>query len=530
MSKLAKYLNQHIVGNVFDSATIRDAYATDRSIMEVTPRLVALPDTVDDVKKLVFFSNQLALRGFELPITVRGTGLDKTGAALGSGLIISTAHLNHIEEVDVRGRLVRAQPGVTLGALNTALRLLGLELPIDADPRLTLGGLISNCLNDDTSDRYGGIFHFVERAEIVQSNGDLAQLMFYSARQVEQKIASNSFEGNIYRRLEELCDQAGDTITDRSTRPFDAAGYANITRVREGRGTNLLPLIFAAQGTLGIITDIILRVEALAPAPQRLAAVLHDTKAMLRFANFMRDLDPASIKLYDLRIIRAAAAAGKQPALLSHRELGDGWLVLVNFRDARRRAHKKILHAINLLPVGAVMIEESPENTSEFQEFESAMLSFLNDDLDGERAPVIDDVYLPSYKLPEFLDGLALIEQTMELSLPIFGSFATSNYHVRPDFDLTSPSGRRQAVSFLTQYSKLVASCDGSLTGGTPEGRIKALPTAPAFSDAERELYQAIKDIFDPNHILNPGVKLGADLKATLRSIREQPHPGIMLP
>ena len=93
MSELAKYLNRHIVGNVFGKTSIREAYATDRSILHETPRVVALPENLDDVRKLVRFSNQLASKGFRLPVTVRGTGLDKTGAAIGDGLLISLKNL-----------------------------------------------------------------------------------------------------------------------------------------------------------------------------------------------------------------------------------------------------------------------------------------------------------------------------------------------------------------------------------------------------------------------------------------------------
>lgn len=161
MSKLAKYLNQHISGNVFDRPSICAEYSTDRSILEATPRLVAFPENTDDVRRLVLFSDQLALRSFRLPLTMRGTGIDKTGAAITEGMIISTERMDQIEEVDLRGRLIRVQPGITLGALNAALGLQGLCLPIDYDPRSTIGGLIANCPNDDASDRRGGILSLI---------------------------------------------------------------------------------------------------------------------------------------------------------------------------------------------------------------------------------------------------------------------------------------------------------------------------------------------------------------------------------
>lgn len=527
MSKLAKYLNQHILGNVFDRPSICRAYANDRSILEITPRFVAFPETVEDICKLARFSNQLAMRGFELPLTARGSGIDKTGAAIGAGMVISTERLNHIEEIDTRGRLVRVQAGVKLGALNSALRLHGLCLPIDYDPDATIGGLIANCPNDDASSEYGGIFHYVERAEIVLASGDRVQLAPYSSRAIDAKNLSDSAEGALYRKIQEIIDQYGDAIADRSMRSFDTAGYANITRVKTAHSLNLLPLLFASQGTLGIVADVILHVEPTPPATRQFAVPLHDLKALLRFMNFVRELEPRTMKIYDLRIIRAAAAYGNQPTLLSHRDLGDGWLVLIEFDDRKRRAERKIQNCINVLPVGSIAIAETSDNSPEFREFRTAILGYLNDNMVGERLPIADDVYIPSYKLAEFLDGLALIEQTLDLELPIFGSFATSNYHVRPEIDCTTVAGRKQVIAFLRQYGRLVRGIGGSLTGGTPEGRVKALAT-PKFSDEEQALYSAVKSAFDPNHILNPGVKIDTNPTSVIRHLRYTEPDGVI--
>lgn len=530
MSKLAVYLNQHVIGNVFDRPSICSAYASDRSILSATPRLVALPENSDDICKLLRFANQLALRDFSLPVTVRGTGLDKTGAAIGDGLVLSTERLNRIEEIDIRGRLVRVQPGVILEKLNSALALQGLTLPVSCHPRATLGGLIANCTNDDASEHYGGIYHFVERVEIALPSGDLIQLAPYSMHQIEAKRSEDSVEGALYRRIEQLLDQYGDTIIERSMHPFDAAGYANITKVKQNRTLNLLPLMFASQGTLGVITDIILRVEPLSPDVTKMAVTLHDDKSLLRFLNFVRDLDPGMVQIYDLRMIREAAKYGNQPILISHRELDDGWLVLIEFHESRRRASKKIRHASAILPSGAIAIEETPENQAEFQEIQSSLFSFLNDNLSGERLPIADDVYIPSYKFSDFLEGLKLIEETLETELPLYGSFASSNYNVRPILDYTTIVGRKQAISFLRQYSHLVSDLGGSLTGGSPEGRVKALATLQTFSPNEQQLYRDIKEAFDPNNILNPGVKLGAELKQTLRYLHTAVPEGLITP
>lgn len=527
MSKLANYLNRHILGNVFDRPSVCQSYISDRSILQMTPRLVAFPENTEDTRHLIGFANQLALRGYRLPVTIRGTGLDKTGAAIGEGMIVSTERMDRIEEIDLRGRLIRVQPGITLGALNAALGLHGHYLPIDYDSRATLGGLIANCPTDDLMPHAGGIFHFIERVEVVLSSGEVAQFGPYSTRHIAAKISESSAEGTLYRRLDRILDEYGDTIMDRSMRPFDAAGYANITKIKQSRSINLLPLLFASQGTLGMVTDIIMRIEVLPPPMLRLAVVLHDVRALLRFANFAVDLDPSIFKLCDLRLLQSAKNQGKDIELLNHLP-EKGWLAVIGFNESHRRAARKIKRCIEILPAGTYVVEETNDNSDFFDELNSVLLCYLNDDSDGQRLPIADDVYIPSYKFEEYINELKILEETLETPLSLYGSFSSSNYTVRPEIDYSSVDGRRKAIMFLQQYGQLVRDCNGSLTGGSPEGRTKALPLNEIYSEAERELYTEIKDAFDPHHILNPGVKLGAEIKNTLKHMRTSEQKGII--
>ena len=69
----------------------------------------------------------------------------------------------------------------------------------------------------------------------------------------------------------------------------------------------------------------------------------------------------------------------------------------------------------------------------------------------------------------------------------------------------------------------------GKITGGTPEGRVKAVVTNAKMPDEYRAVYQEIKDIFDPHHILNPDVKLGANSKFTLTHLRTSGLGKVML-
>ena len=130
MGKIARYLNQLIIGNVFDSPEILEAYSTDRSILKIKPKAVALPESTEDVQKLMRFCHQLATKDIKFSATVRGSGLDEMGADISNELIISTEKLNKLLESDKRERLVRVQSGITLRELNTALSVNGLTIPI----------------------------------------------------------------------------------------------------------------------------------------------------------------------------------------------------------------------------------------------------------------------------------------------------------------------------------------------------------------------------------------------------------------
>lgn len=525
MSKLAQYLNEHIVGNVFDGAKILDQLQFDQSILAMSPRLVAYPENTDDVRRLVFFADQLASKGFSLPVTVRGTGLDKTGAAIGSGLIVSTEKLNHIEELDLRGRLVRVQAGVTLDRLNAALGLMGLHLPVKVDPGMTIGGLIANCPSDDMMDRFGGIFHFVERLEAVLANGELVQFSPCSRRTLEAKKQAPGLEGALYQGVDQLLDKHGDIVIDRSMQPFDLKGYANITKVRQPHSFNLLPLLFGSQGTLGIVTDVILRVEPLPSVTRRLAISFHDIRQAQRFLTFARELEPRTLQIYDLKIIERATEFGNKPNLF-RRKIGNGLLAVVEFDGWRFRMQRKIRDCLNFLPSDVFSVIETTENAASFREIEHALLSFLNDDVYGERSAILDDVYVPDLKFDEFWRQLKTLEREFDTTLTLYGSYAAANYQVRPEFDCRTAEGRHRMREFLEAYTKLVEDCDGSITGGSPEGRTKAVLGTP-LSIGEQAIYSEIKNIFDPNHILNPGVKIGAEPKKVFNSFRQVKLSGI---
>src|SRR5579875_1882063 len=129
MSKVAHYLQEHLVGEVLDSTDARQYFSTDGSILQIPPALIVYPRNENDIRKTARFSWQLAERGRVIPLIPRGYGSDNSGAAIGGGMLIAfTAHLNRILELDTKNKRVVVEPGINYGKLQQALHTHGLFL------------------------------------------------------------------------------------------------------------------------------------------------------------------------------------------------------------------------------------------------------------------------------------------------------------------------------------------------------------------------------------------------------------------
>ncbi|MBQ9018464.1 FAD-binding oxidoreductase [Candidatus Saccharibacteria bacterium] len=519
MGKLARYLNQLTVGNVFDSADVLEAYSTDRSVLRIKPRLVALPESTDDVRRLMRFCFQLAAKGIDVPVTVRGSGLDETGADLGNGMIVSTEKLNRLLEADRRERLVRVQAGITLKELNTALSVNGLMIPIDGHEMETIGGIISNCPKDAYSGQYGGIMRYVDRIEVVLPNGDILQTDRVGGHGLSRAINAKTLEGNIYRKIKDICDDT--ELLAEIKKTGGLVGYSNITKVHYKNSFDLMPLFFGAQGTLGVITEVILRAVPIEKVPKRVVATFEDYHDAEKFMETANALGPLCLDIYDINIIRTAEESGKRLSSIT-KNMEKGFVVYAEYNRRRNRCLNKLLLLKKSLPKGSQLLIDSPRNTVALDEFQNSLVSFLNNTRSSERPAIVTDFYVPARNMSSFINDLYVVERELKLDLAIYGSFSTSIYHLRPKFNVEDSNFSRLATTFLRTGAFVIRRQGGSLTGGTPEGRVKAIVTNTEMPETMTKAYTELKRTFDQYNIMNPAIKLGADARFTLRHFRSE--------
>lgn len=317
MNKIAVYLNEHLQGEVTSSKAMRRRYSRDGSVLSITPEIIVFPRITNDIRKVARFSWQLAEKGHAIGLTVRGAGSDTTGAAIGKGVIISIAtHLSNILAITAKSQLVHIQPGVTFEALNAALRWQGLAIP--AAPgngrHVTVGGAIaSNCMGEN-----GPVGNSVEQLEIVLANGDLIETTRISKGDLNKKLGLQTFEGEIYRKLEGLLEDNDELIQRLAAdQTPDSSGYKNVSKIKAKDGSfDLTPLFIGSQGTLGVISEIVLRAGFYSADRTLIAVVVKDMPAARDISDKLVEFKPSVLKTIDGELFRRAAKLGAKAELL----------------------------------------------------------------------------------------------------------------------------------------------------------------------------------------------------------------------
>jgi FAD/FMN-containing dehydrogenase len=531
MSKVANYLNEHILGEVTTNTAVRQALSTDASVLTMTPEMVVYPRTTNDIRKVARFSNQLAEKGHILPITTRGAGSDQTGAAIGKGIILNTtAHMNDIFEIDVKQRLVRVQPGVTFKALNDALKLHGMIIPAYplSASYSTIGGAIANNATGIYSGKYGSTGQWVHQLEVVLSNGDIIQTGRVSKRDLNRMKGQQTFEGEIYRQIDNLITDNGDYLAQSiDTDVYDGAGYNGIATVKQKDGSiDLAPLIIGSQGTLGIISEIIMKTTFINQL--QMSAIAFSSWEDARDAlEAIASFEPAVMELIDGQLYETALEKGKKYAFYNE-ALDFGAVqavVIVGFDDSsERRRNKKTKKLRKMLEQTNTFIKTA-QSSSDCDELlglkDVSTVTMLPDDTAEAAPPLVDGAYIPQARFEDFMSSLTLLGEKYNLKVPVYGRVIDSVYNVRPAFQLHKVTDKQKIVKFTDEYARLVSSHGGHLIGESGEGRYKALFARKEYDDELEAIYQAVRDAFDPLGIMNTGVKQTADLKTLVSHLRK---------
>ena len=532
MSKISQYLNEHLLGEVTTSAPVRKQLSTDGSMLSLTPDIVAYPKVTNDIRKVLRFTHQLAGKGHAISVTTRGAGTDQTGAAVGQGIIVNTtAHMNEIFEYDAKQRLIRVQPGLNFGALQAALKLQGCFIPAFPDSVLysTIGGAVANNSSGRYSGQRGAIDESVAELEVVLANGDVIQTKRISKKELGKKKGLQTFEGEIYRAVDNLIEDSRELIEAKlETGIIDNTGYANIAKVKQKNGSfDLTPLFVGSQGTLGVISEMILKAEFYNSEEILVALIVKGSDNYIDILDELRKLTPESIEIFDGSLLKLAHAHGKRyPGVMNDDaavESASG-LILCSLQDFNDRARKRKLKKIQKLAEkfeSTIISAEKPEQVRELAALRGIPYAALYaEESKNVVPPLFRGVYIPADRYEEFIVAVTKLESAIKIALPCTGYAVDGVYSFWPQLPLHTATDKQKLLKLYDAFASLVVAHGGSVVAEAGEGRMKS-PFIAKSRDSELEkLYTEIRKIFDQYSTLNTGVKQAAELRTVVSHLR----------
>ncbi len=535
MSKISQYLNEHLLGEVTTNTSIRRKLSTDNSILSIAPDIAVYPRVTNDIRKVLKFTHQLAQKGHTISTTVRGAGTDQTGAAIGPGIaVITTAHMNNVYEFDSKQRLVRVQPGASFATLQTSLKIQGCYIPAfpDSIAYSTIGGAIANNASGRLSGQHGAIDESVQELEVVLSNGDVIQTSRLTKKQLNRKKGLQTFEGDIYRAVDNLIEDNRTLLDEIASRGIiDNSGYANLSKVKQKNGSfDLTPLFVGSQGTLGVISEMILKASFANNDESLVAIALPDTNSFIDLVDELRKLSPDSIEVFDRYLIARARLGGKKHTIFTLAE-GEGatknpiaGIVLCAFQSFNERTRKRNIKKVRKLAEkfgGTVEEATTHELVRETASLRGIPYSGMYaDEKAGVVPSIFRGVYIPHTRFEEFREATAKLEKATGIRLPYSGFATDGVYNFWPQVQLRTATDKQKLLKLYDAFAQVVYAHDGSVVGEAGEGRFKT-PFIGKQTDADTaKMYADLRAIFDPYTTLNAGVKQPTELRSIVAHLR----------
>lgn len=539
--------NAGFEGDIDDSGEARDFYSHDASLFELRPEIVLFPKSTKDLSRLVLLINQLRSHKPGLNITPRSAGTCMSGGAIGDSVVVDfTRYMNALTHLDERSAQV--QPGMFYRDFEKATLTKKALLPSFPASRemAAVGGMVANNSGGEKSLEYGKTEDYIQRLEVVLSDGKSYQIKPLSREELEHKKKQKDFEGELYRKMHKLLDKNSEIIQKAKPNVSkNSTGY-NLWNVWDRHtGTfDLTQLFVGSQGTLGLISDIKFRLIQDKPHSGVLVVFMKNISELGDIINEVLKDKPASFEAFDNYTLTLGikffpyfrkTLGWKGLFRLGFQLLPDALILLrgipkmvllVEFTAERAEEVAEKIHELRLRlePFGLQAMEE--DNTEEkawkFRIMRRESFNLLRKKVhDKHTAPFIDDFVVPPAKLTEFLPQLRRIIKKYDLLATLAGHVGDGNFHVIPLMKIEEPAERAKLLPAMREVNDLVLSYGGSLSGEHNDGMIRGPWLEAMYGKEVLELFQETKRIFDPENIFNPHKKTDASWDYSMAHVRE---------
>ena len=510
-SKLEQTLKRTLKGEVLFDRASRGRYSTDASIYQIEPIGVVVPRDEGDLALAVDVA-----RDAKAAILPRGAGTSQCGQTVGEALVIDCSkYLREVVGFDKNKAQVTVQPGVVLDQLNAWLKPHGLWYPVDVSTsaQCTLGGMAGNNSCGSRSIRYGNMVHNVASIDALLANGERVRFgaarpedMPASVRTIADKVAELAFaeRDEIERMYPKVLRRVGgynlDIFFPQSERPYTT-----------DNSVNLAHLLVGSEGTLAVTERLTLK---LAPLPK------HKTLGVVNFPSFYKAMDsaqhivklkPAAVELVDRTMIELARANPAFRPVIERALIGKPEaILLVEFAGEEREDQlRDLARLVELmadlgLPGGVVEMPEPGPQAALWEVRKAGLNIMMSMKGDGKPVSFIEDCAVPLEHLADYTQRLTEVFEKHGTKGTWYAHASVGTLHVRPILDMRR-EGAAKMRAIAEEASALVRDYKGAYSGEHGDGLVRSEWVAWQFGPRLTKAFEQVKDLFDPQGILNPG-------------------------
>jgi glycolate oxidase len=424
-------------------------YSYDATEHRCVPKAVFRPVSEAEVERIVKYADEN-----RMSITPRGAGTSLSGCAVPSegGLVLDFSLMTRIINIDPKNHLVTVEPGVIYGRLNSALNKYGLFFPPDPGSGnvCTVGGMVSTNASGIRATKYGTTRDYVQRLRIVTASGEAITL------------------GNLA--------------------PKSSSGY------------DLLGFFVGSEGTLGIVTEITLKLKR---KPTHIVGASLSFDSMENAGRAVGEivaagLSPSVLEIIDeqtikvIKMFQSVDAIGKAVLLMEM----DGF----SSEDVWNRLDS----ALNIIKANGGRENKVARTDLERESLWMARKAALPCLARYKPTLILEDITVPLSRLPEMLGDIEKIANKFQIRIATFGHAGDGNLHPTMLVDRKNKKEFEKVKTALEELFKAALSLGGTLTGehgiGLSKKEFMGLEHGSSLT-----LMKNLKRVFDPKNILNPG-------------------------
>ncbi len=457
ISEISKIIGKE---NVFSDRIECIANSRDMSVHVGIPDAVIYPQATEQISAIMRLANQE-----KIPITVQGSGTSVTGASLPvqGGILMDVHRMNKILEINKQDFYARVEPGVICMDLNKALAKQDLMFPPNPGSELiaSIGGMMSTNSSGHRAVKYGTARDYVKALKVVLADGTI--------------------------------------IETGSKTPKSSLGY------------DLNHVFASSEGTLGVITEITVKIQ---PLPEYNALALAIFRDLDAAGKTVSDIIASGIQLTACEILDKYSLKIVEDSIDRDVSKIEAMLIIESdgVKEIVTRDMERIGEICKKYDVEEFTWSDDPVKTAEIMEARGKLVPTLSRIKPGNRLVAIsEDPGIPPSKIPETIKRAQAIADKYNLLLTTFGHIGDGNVHTTFVTDMRSQDEWDRLKPAADELTELTLEMGGTVTAEHGTGLARA-PYIEKQLGPALKVMRSIKKALDPNGILNPG-KMGLEEK-----------------